>query len=163
HMSSTLILRSPLSLARRWPLVLFALLLPLWCIGTLYRGAWTPDEPREADIVWHMAHQGDRALPSFAGTPFLEKPPLSYWVAAASNAVFGDSIRAARVPNILYSAITALSIGALAFAMAGAEAALLASLIAGSTLIVLRVSVWLAPDACLIAGCSVALLGAYLG
>src|SRR5262249_8357427 len=96
-------------------------------------------------------------------TPFLEKPPLTYWAAATSNALFGESIRASRVPNILYTAITALAIGALAYAMAGAEAALLASLIAGSTLIMLRVSVWLAPDACLLAGCSVALLGAYLG
>ena len=77
-MSSTLILRPPLSLARRWPLAVCALLLPIWCIGTLYRGAWTPDEPREADIVWHMAHQDDRVLPNFAGKPFLEKPPLSY-------------------------------------------------------------------------------------
>ena len=156
-------LRPPLSLARRWPLVVFALLLPLWCIGTLYRGSWTPDEPREADIVWRMAHQDDRVLAEFAGTPFLEKPPLSYWVAAGSNAVFGDGIRASRVPNLLYTAIATLAIGALAFAMAGTEAALLASLIAGSTLVMLRVSIWLAPDACLIAGCTVALLGAYLG
>jgi 4-amino-4-deoxy-L-arabinose transferase-like glycosyltransferase len=160
-MSSTLTLRA--SLARRWPLVVLAVLLPVWCIGTLYRGTWTPDEPREADIVWHMANQADRALPDFAGSPFLEKPPLSYWLAAESNTLFGDSIRAARVPNIVYAAITALAIGALAFAMAGAEAALLASLIASSTLLVLRVSIWLAPDASLLAGCSVALLGAYLG
>src|SRR5262249_51455951 len=77
--------------------------------------------------------------------------------------LFGDSIRASRAPNILYTAIAALAIGALAFAMAGTEAALLASLVAGSTLLMLRVSVWLAPDACLIAACAVALLGAYLG
>jgi len=162
-MSSTLILRPPLSLARRWPLAVCALLLPIWCMGTLYRGAWTPDEPREADIVWHMAHQDDRVLPNFAGEPFLEKPPLSYWVAAGSTAVFGDSVRAARVPNILYTVITALAIGALAFAMAGGEAALLASILASSTLVMLRVSIWLAPDALLMAGCAVALLGAYLG
>jgi 4-amino-4-deoxy-L-arabinose transferase-like glycosyltransferase len=160
-MSSALTLRP--SLARRWPLVVLAVLLPVWCIGTLYRGIWTPDEPREADIVWHMANQADRALPDFAGTPFLEKPPLSYWLAAEANNLFGDSVRASRVPNIVYAAVTALAIGALAFAMSGAQAALLASLIAGSTLLLLRVSVWLAPDASLLAGCSVALLGAYLG
>ncbi|MEJ0037637.1 MAG: glycosyltransferase family 39 protein [Gammaproteobacteria bacterium] len=162
-MSSTLILRPPLSLARRWPLIVLAVLLPLWCIGTLYRGSWTPDEPREADIVWRMANQDNRALPNFAGAPFLEKPPLSYWIAAEANSLFGDSIRASRVPNIVYTAITVFAIGALAFAMAGAEAALLASLLAGSTLLLLRVSIWLAPDACLMAGCAVALLGAYLG
>ena len=90
-MGSTLILR-------RWPLVVLAVLLPLWCVGTLYRGSWTPDEPREADIVWHMANQADRALPNFAGAPFLEKPPLAYWVSAEANRFFGESIRAARAP-----------------------------------------------------------------
>src|SRR5512132_4088948 len=138
---------------RRWPLVVLAVLLPLWCVGTLYRGSWTPDEPREADIVWHMANQADRALPNFAGAPFLEKPPLVYWVSAEANRFFGDSIRASRVPNILYAAITVFAIGALAFAMAGAEAALLTSLLAGSTLLLLRVSIWLAPDGCLVAAC----------
>src|SRR5882757_392021 len=128
-MSSTLILRPPLSLARRWPLVVFALLLPLWCIGTLYRGSWTPDEPREADIVWRMANQDNRALPNFAGAPFLEKPPLSYWVAAEANTLLGDSVHASRAPNILYAAIAVFAIGALAFAMAGAEAALLTALL----------------------------------
>ena len=142
---------------------MLAVLLPLWIVGTLYRGSWTPDEPRESNIVWHMANQSDRTLPNFAGAPFLEKPPLSYWIAAGASSVFGDSIRASRVPNIVYAGVTALSIGVLAFAMAGAEGALLASLIVGSTLLMLRVSIWLAPDACLIAGCSVALLGAYLG
>jgi len=148
---------------RRWPLVVLAVLLPLWCVGTLYRGSWTPDEPREADIVWHMANQADHALANFAGTPFLEKPPLAYWVSAEANHLFGESIRASRAPNILYAAVAVFALGALAFAMAGAEAALLASLLAGSTLLILRVSIWLAPDACLIAGCTVALLGAYLG
>jgi Dolichyl-phosphate-mannose-protein mannosyltransferase len=162
-MSSTLTLRPPLSLARRWPLVVLAVFLPLWCVGTLYRDSWTPDEPREADIVRHMQSQSDRALPNFAGAPFLEKPPLTYWVAAEANALFGDSIRASRVPNIVYAAITMLAIGALAFSMAGGEAALLASLLTGSTFLILRVSIWLAPDACLMAGCTLALLGAYLG
>ncbi len=43
------------------------------------------------------------------------------------------------------------------------DAALLASLLAGSTFLMVRVSIWLAPDACLLAGCTLALLGAYLG
>ena len=150
-------------MARAWPLAVLAMLAPLWLVGTLHRDAWTPDEPREADIVWRMARQSDRALPNFAGSAFLEKPPLSYWMAAGSSTLFGDSVRAARVPNILYAAITALSIGTLAFVIAGPYAALLAALVACSALTMLRVTIWLAPDACLLAGCSIALLGAYLG
>jgi 4-amino-4-deoxy-L-arabinose transferase-like glycosyltransferase len=162
-MSSAIVLPRRVSLARAWPLVVVLALAPLWLVGTLYRGAWTPDEPREADIVARMSTQSDRSLPNFAGTPFLEKPPLSYWIAAGSQSVFGDSIAAARVPNLLYAAVTALAIGAIAFAMSGTYAAIIAALVACSALTVLRVAIWLAPDAALLAGCSIALLGAYLG
>ncbi len=148
---------------RRWPLVVILALAPVWIIGILCRGAWTPDEPREADIAWRMSLQSDRTLPHLADTPFLEKPPLSYWVSAAAIEVYGDSPAAARAPNLLYAAVVALAIGALAFAMDGGTAAIVAALVAGTSITAFRVSIWLAPDACLLAGCAVALLGAYLG
>ena len=148
---------------RRWPLLVVLALAPLWIIGILCRGAWTPDEPREADIAWRMSLQNDRTLPQLADTPFLEKPPLSYWMSAAAIDVYGDSPSAARVPNLLYAIVAALAIGALAFAMDGGTAAIIAALIAGTAITAFRVAIWLAPDACLLAGCAVALLGAYLG
>lgn len=139
-------------------------LAPLWLVGMFDRGLWTPDEPREADIAWHMSFQPDRALPQLAGTPFLEKPPLSYWMAGAAISAFGDSAAAARAPNLLYAVITALAIGALALALELPVApALVAALVAASALTAYRVAIWLAPDACLLAGCAVALLGAWLG
>ncbi|MGH8137213.1 MAG: ArnT family glycosyltransferase [Steroidobacteraceae bacterium] len=148
---------------RRWPLVIILALAPVWLIGILYRGAWTPDEPREADIAWRMSLQRDWTLPQLAETPFLEKPPLSYWMSAASLRIYGDSPAAARVPNLLYASVTALAIGALGFAMEGAITAVVAALVAGTAITAFRVAVWLAPDACLLAGCAVALLGAYVG
>ena len=92
------------STVRRWPLLVVLALAPVWVIGILCRGAWTPDEPREADIAWRMSLQTDRTLPQLADTPFLEKPPLSYWMSAAAIEVYGDSAAAARVPNLLYAA-----------------------------------------------------------
>ena len=145
---------------RRWPLVVLLALAPLWVIGILCRTAWTTDEPREADIAWRMSLQSDRTLPQLADTLFLEKPPLSYWMSAAAIEVYGDTPQAARIPNLLYAAVTALAIGALAFAMDGALAAIVAALVAGTAMTAFRVSVWLAPDSCLLAGCAVALLGA---
>jgi 4-amino-4-deoxy-L-arabinose transferase-like glycosyltransferase len=135
----------------------------LWFVGILHRGLWTPDEPREADIAWQMTQQSDRTLPQLAGTAFLEKPPLSYWLAATAIEAFGESPGAARAPNILYAIIAALCVGALGYAMGGTAVAFLSALFAGSALIAFRVMVWLAPDACLLAGCAVALLGAYAG
>src|SRR5437660_7269280 len=122
------------------------------------RGLWTPDEPREADIAWRMSRQSDRTLPQLAGTPFLEKPPLSYWMSGAAISLFGDSAAAERAPNLLYAAVTAVAVGALALAMdTGADAALIAALVAASALTAFRVGVWLAPDACLLAGNALAL------
>lgn len=153
----------PTSGARGWILVVLLALAPMWLIGTFDRGAWTPDEPREADIAWRMSAQSQWVLPQLASQPFLEKPPLSYWMSAASMRVFGPTVRAARVPNLLYAVITALAMGALGLAMDGAAAAVVAALVASTALTALRVTMWLAPDACLLAGSAVALLGAYIG
>jgi 4-amino-4-deoxy-L-arabinose transferase-like glycosyltransferase len=150
--------------ARRALLLAVLVLVPLWLVGMFDRGLWTPDEPREADIAWRMSHQADRALPQLAGTPFLEKPPLSYWMAGAAIALFGDSPSAARTPNLLYAVVTALAVVALALAMGlPAMPAVIAAVVASSALTAYRVTIWLAPDACLLAGCAVALLGAWLG
>jgi len=146
-----------------WLGVVILALAPLWLLGMFDRGLWTPDEPREADIAWRMSQQSDRAIPSLAGMPFLEKPPLTYWLAAASTAAFGDSAALVRLPNLLYALIVAAAIGTLAARMAGRDAALVAALLAGSALLSYRVVTWLAPDAALLAGSAVALLGAYTG
>ncbi len=139
-------------------------LAPLWLTGMFDRGLWTPDEPREADIAWRMSSQPDRTLPQLAGTPFLEKPPLSYWMAGGAISAFGDFPAVARAPNLLYAVITALAVGALAFAMElPALPALIAALVAASALTAYRVAIWLAADACLLAGCALALLGTWLG
>jgi 4-amino-4-deoxy-L-arabinose transferase-like glycosyltransferase len=149
--------------AHRWVVRIVIALAPLWLIGILDRGLWTPDEPREADISWRMSLQSDKTLPELADTPFLEKPPLSYWMSAAGLRLFGETPAAARAPNILYATITALAIGTLALRMGGIVTAALAALVSATMLIVFRVTIWLAPDAGLLAGCAVSLLGVYLG
>ncbi len=148
---------------RSWPATAILLLLPMWCLGLFGRGFWTPDEPREADMAWHMKSQTNRAVPELGGQPFLEKPPLTYWMSAAAMRSLGDSAAAARLPNLLYAIIAVLAIGALTQHMAGARAALTAAVIAGSALLAWRVAIWLAPDAALVTGCSLGLLGAYRG
>ena len=149
---------------RSTAVLIVLLLAPLWFAGIFGRGLWTPDEPREADIAWRMSRQSDRTLPQLAGRPFLEKPPLTYWMSAAALGAWGDSAAAARAPNALYAATAATAVGALALG-AGAElaAAVIAALVAMSALTAFRVSIWLAPDSCLLAGCALALLGAWHG
>ena len=147
----------------RWIAPVLLALSPMWMVGTLGRDLWTPDEPRVADIAWRMAAQRHWVLPHLAARAFLEKPPLTYWAAALSLRAFGDHAAALRLPNLLYALILALAMGALGWALDGFPAAVVAALVAGSAITAYRVSMWLAPDAPLLAACAVALLGAYLG
>ncbi|HEY4212895.1 MAG TPA: glycosyltransferase family 39 protein [Steroidobacteraceae bacterium] len=148
---------------RAWSRAAIIMLAPIWLLGILNRGLWTPDEPREADISWRMSQQEDRTLPRLADTPFLEKPPLSYWMSAAAIDTFGDYPGAARLPNIVYAIVTTVAVGTIAYYVSGAAAAFLSAIFAASALILFRVEVWLAPDAGLLAGCALSLLGLYLG
>jgi 4-amino-4-deoxy-L-arabinose transferase-like glycosyltransferase len=126
------------------------------------RGLWTPDEPREADISANMAMQADRAVPSLAGKPFLEKPPLAYWASAVATTVFPQHVAALRAPNFLYACLVTLAVAALAFS-AGRLAAWIAALASGTFLLALQVASWLATDAAMMVGVTAALLGFYRG
>ncbi|MGO9945613.1 MAG: ArnT family glycosyltransferase, partial [Steroidobacteraceae bacterium] len=134
-----------------------------WCVGMFGRGYWTPDEPREADITWRMSWQPDKAVPLLAGEAFCEKPPLTYWVAALPVKFFGVQAWAARLPNLLYALITALSVGLLAARCAGRFAGMVGAAAVSTFLLAYQVAIWLATDAPLLASVSAALLGAYIG
>jgi 4-amino-4-deoxy-L-arabinose transferase-like glycosyltransferase len=144
-------------------LLLCLAVLSIWCVGILSRGYWTPDEPREADIAWRMSWQPDKAVPLLAGEAFCEKPPLTYWVAAAAIDTFGTAAWAARLPNLLYALITAVAVGLLARRSAGPVAGLVAAAAISTFLLSYQVEIWLATDAPLLAAVAVALLGMYIG
>src|SRR5262249_1877345 len=42
-----------------------------------------PDESRYAQIPYEMLHSGDYLVPRLQGEPYLDKPPLFYWLVAA--------------------------------------------------------------------------------
>src|ERR1700727_1856555 len=138
-------------------------LLLIWFVGIFGRGFWTPDEPREADIAWRMSWQTDKAVPLLAGEPFCEKPPLTYWLAAVPIGLLGEQAWIARLPNLLYALITALSVGLLASRGAGRFAGLVGAATVSTFLLSYQVAIWLATDAPLLASVSVALLGTYIG
>ena len=51
-----------------------------------------------ARIALEMREGGDWIVPHLLGLPYLEKPPLLYWLTAGSFALFGKSETAARLP-----------------------------------------------------------------
>jgi 4-amino-4-deoxy-L-arabinose transferase len=138
-------------------------LLAMWFVGLFVRGYWRPDEPREAALVQSMAGRADLALPQLAGRIFAEKPPLMYRLAAASQLALGTSPAATRAPGLLYAAVAVLAVAALAYAIGGMSTALTSALMFATFSLVYQTQIWLACDAPLLAGVSIALLGMYRG
>jgi len=68
------------------------------------------DDARYAQVPAEMAASGDWILPTLDGTPYVEKPPLWYWTAAASYKVFGVSEAAARLPMLLFALLGAAGV-----------------------------------------------------
>src|SRR5688572_11773806 len=59
-----------------------------------------PDEPRYARVAVEMSRSGDLVTPTLQGRPWLEKPALYYWLAAAAFRVLGENETAARLPAV---------------------------------------------------------------
>ena len=66
-----------------------------------------PDEGRYVGVAWEMLRSGDWLVPKLDGLPFFHKPPLFYWITAASMQVFGPGAGAARVAALLGSVAAA--------------------------------------------------------
>lgn len=67
-----------------------------------------PDEARYAEIPREMLAQGNFVIPTQNGSNYLEKPPLLYWLNAASFKILGETPYAARLPIRLATLGTAL-------------------------------------------------------
>lgn len=60
-----------------------------------------PDESRYAQIPFEMIRSGDYLVPRLQGEPYLDKPPLFYWLVAGSYRLIGLSEQSARLIPVL--------------------------------------------------------------
>ncbi len=60
-----------------------------------------PDEPRYARVAVEMARQNEFVTPTLAAEPWLEKPPLYYWLAGFAYRILGENEMAARLPAVI--------------------------------------------------------------
>jgi dolichol-phosphate mannosyltransferase len=67
-----------------------------------------PQEPRYAEISRQMFVEGRWLVPVLHGQPYLDKPPLLYWLTMGSYALFGVHDRAARLVPGLAGVLTVL-------------------------------------------------------
>ena len=91
------------AVAPAW-LVAAALALPLLVLGSPLIEV---DDARYAEVPRAMAASADWILPSLNAMPYVEKPPLWYWLGAASIKAFGVCEAAARLPMFLLSLLGA--------------------------------------------------------
>jgi 4-amino-4-deoxy-L-arabinose transferase-like glycosyltransferase len=60
-----------------------------------------PDEGRYAEIPREMLQRGEWVVPYLNAQPYLDKPPLLYWLVMGSYKVFGVHDWSARIPSAL--------------------------------------------------------------
>ncbi len=83
---------------------LFLWFLALLALAAL-RPMAIPDEGRYGEIGRWMWLTGDWLVPRLDGIPFFHKPPLLYWLEAASISVFGPHLLAVRLVPALHAAL----------------------------------------------------------
>ena len=138
-------------------------LLAAWLAPGLFgHDPWKPDEAYTFGLVYHIVQSGDWLVPTLAGEPFVEKPPLFFWTAALFTHAFGWLLPlhdAARLATAFYAALTLLFTGLAARRLYGATAAMPAVLLLAGSLGYLQHAHQLLTDNALMAGIALGLYG----
>jgi 4-amino-4-deoxy-L-arabinose transferase-like glycosyltransferase len=88
-----------------------------------------PDEGRYAQIPKEMLHTGSWVVPTLQGEPYLDKPPLMYWLVALSYRAFGVTPEAARLVPAVCVHLTILAVYLIGRRSVGERAAFWAALL----------------------------------
>lgn len=92
-----------------------------------------PDEGRYAEIPREMLERGDLITPTLNYVKYFEKPPLLYWLNAASLKIFGQTEFAARLPSALCGLATLLATYLIARKLYDRRTALFSAIILGTS------------------------------
>jgi len=134
-----------LSAVPRWFWLLLALTAtaPFWDLG---RPLLEVDDARYAEVPREMALGGDWATPHLNGLDYVEKPPLWYWLCAASYKVYGVSEAAAHLPLAFLALLTLLGTAWLGSWIYAPRQGWTAALILGSSLLFFALAHFITPD-----------------
>ncbi|WP_020472522.1 ArnT family glycosyltransferase [Zavarzinella formosa] len=126
--------RSAEPTATRRSAILILLFLPaLLLYPTLNFRLLEPDEGRYAQIPREMLARGEWVVPTLQGQPYLDKPPLLYWLVMASYSVFGVSEAAARLIPAIATHLTILLVYLIGRRSLGERSAFWGALLLGIT------------------------------
>ena len=121
-------------LRSRWAhlALLLAIALPLLLVS-LDLSFLDPDEGLYGDIAHEMLASGDWVLPSFNGLPYLEKPPLYFWLSMLTLRLDQDGEWALRIWSSLSALGTVLLAWRIGRRLYGPAAGMMAGLILTTT------------------------------
>ena len=109
-------------------ILLAAAILPYW-IGIGDSTLWDANEAFYAETPRVMIETGDYISPSFNAQPRFNKPPLTYWIVAASYKVFGVSEWSERLPIVLAAMGLIGAVFVIGRAVCGMQAGLWAAIV----------------------------------
>ncbi|HEU4403562.1 MAG TPA: glycosyltransferase family 39 protein [Candidatus Polarisedimenticolia bacterium] len=111
------------------------------------RDLWEPDETRTGEVVREIVSSGSWAVLHDNGQPYLEKPPLYFWLAAAvSRAAGGVSELTVRLPASLAALLGVVSLFYLGRDLFGRRVGALAGLILATSWKYFMEARWGRPD-----------------
>ena len=94
---------------------------------------WDQDEAAYAGFAHTMVETGDWTIPEFTWSEPHRKPPLHFWLIAASFAVLGENTFALRLPGALAFGLTCLLLALWGAPVFGRDRARAAALVLGSS------------------------------
>lgn len=155
--------RAELPDSRAAQILPFALLLLAFIFaGLTGHDPWKADEAYIFGVVQHMLETSDWVVPQLAGEPFMEKPPLFYWVASTCAGFFSGWLPlhdGARLACGLFMLLTCWALARATRIWCGAGSGRYAPLLLIACFGTLVQSHMMMPDIPLLAGFAVSALG----
>jgi 4-amino-4-deoxy-L-arabinose transferase-like glycosyltransferase len=143
--------------------VLLGLLCVIWLgTGLVGHDPWKPDDAFSFGVIYSMLHNGDWLVPTLAGEPFMDKPPLYYWTAALFAKLFSPLLPlhdGARIASGFYTGLTLLFIGLAGRKLYGENRGWAAAIILIGCLGMLVRAHQMVTDLVLLTGCAMMLFG----
>lgn len=128
-------------------LLIVPLALMMFALNLGGRDLWAPDEPRAGTITRHIVQSGSWSELRDNGRPYVDKPPLFFWLAAIASLPAGavDEFTV-RLPSNLAAFLCIIAVFYLGRAMYGRRAGALAAIVLATSQDFFMEARWAHPD-----------------
>lgn len=92
-------------LHRKTLIIVFGLISIIYLIGAIFINVMDIDAAQYASMSWQMMSTGNYLQVFDRGTPYLDKPPILFWLGAMFFKLFGINHFVYRLPSILFSVL----------------------------------------------------------